>query len=321
MTPERDDSHEEWTDGPISYLPEPVNVKPDCTYAYTQLAENPMRVLQIKGLRKAHDSRSRIVVADMQVIGIDVEKAESQAEYAALSYVWNGGKANGAQDYLQVNETFTEITTNLADALVRFALEGNPQVVWADAVCIDQRDPKEKGQQIHMMKTVFAAATKVIAWLGKPTYKNEHTAVKSMWDLVTRCAADPDKYFRAEDVAELAKWNQMAICCMEDSLWFSRVWTLQECVVGNNVTLQYGEAKLSVEAFWLVHPKETCAFKGPSSIQELFSIMDKYRDSSYLELYELLTRTLDREATLPKDKVLGLLGLHTGPKLIESDYT
>lgn len=42
-----------------------------------------------------------------------------------------------------------------------------PEYLWVDAICIDQKNLREKESQVSMMDSVFGGAEKVVVWLGK----------------------------------------------------------------------------------------------------------------------------------------------------------
>jgi hypothetical protein len=46
--------------------------------------------------------------------------------------------------------------------------EGEPVIIWADALCINQSDDGEKTSQVGLMRDIYRDAKEVIAWLGYP---------------------------------------------------------------------------------------------------------------------------------------------------------
>ncbi|KAF2106705.1 heterokaryon incompatibility, partial [Lophiotrema nucula] len=43
------------------------------------------------------------------------------------------------------------------------------QLLWIDAMCINQHDNTEKGTQVQMMRDIYMKASRVVVWLGKAT--------------------------------------------------------------------------------------------------------------------------------------------------------
>src|ERR1700761_9545358 len=64
--------------------------------------------------------------------------------YRALSYVW--GDENEVTPIL-VNGIVIQVTTNLASALRHIRDKTTEVVLWADAVCINQKDLEERKEQ------------------------------------------------------------------------------------------------------------------------------------------------------------------------------
>ena len=57
------------------------------------------------------------------------------------------------------------ITRSLATVLQALRLLASPRVLWADTVCINQDDEKEKSKQIPLMRDYYATAKSVPVWL------------------------------------------------------------------------------------------------------------------------------------------------------------
>jgi len=90
------------------------------------------------------------------------------------SYASNGGSAStpapALKDMKFISERPYRGTKNLRDALVGLALAPGLELggcwVWADAICIDQEDMKEKVVQVGMMGEIYERAEGVVVWLG-----------------------------------------------------------------------------------------------------------------------------------------------------------
>ena len=88
---------------------------------------------------------------------------ESGPSYEAISYTWGD---TAAREDLVCDNRLLSVTRNLADALRRIRLMESVRTVWADAVCIDQNNIDERGQQVSMMRRIYGRASRVLIWLG-----------------------------------------------------------------------------------------------------------------------------------------------------------
>ena len=95
---------------------------------------------------------------------------ESSRGFAALSYVW--GDVEPAQT-IYMNGLPRTITPNLAVALRHLRDPRNTLRIWIDALCINQADRDERGQQVSQMGDIYRQAERVLVWLG-PEAENSH---------------------------------------------------------------------------------------------------------------------------------------------------
>jgi len=59
------------------------------------------------------------------------------------------------------------ITKNLHEALQSLRNPRSPCVVWADAICIDQSNIQERGQQVLFMREIYSASAMTLVYLGE----------------------------------------------------------------------------------------------------------------------------------------------------------
>jgi hypothetical protein len=74
--------------------------------------------------------------------------SDAPEDYIALSYVW------GVPEYewpLLSPQGTLYLTRNLEEALKRLRIPQNSISLWADAVCINQEDTRERGHQVALM--------------------------------------------------------------------------------------------------------------------------------------------------------------------------
>jgi hypothetical protein len=55
-----------------------------------------------------------------------------------------------------------------------------PRVMWIDAVCINQNDLEERGDQVQIMALIYAYAAKVTVWLGEEA-DGSNEAMQEIW--------------------------------------------------------------------------------------------------------------------------------------------
>ncbi|KAG6362722.1 hypothetical protein INS49_007815 [Diaporthe citri] len=91
--------------------------------------------------------------------------------YAALSYVW--GQATDPEE-IQVDGRAFQATPSLARALryvprhwqTKYPGRALAELrLWADAVCINQRDLEERSRQVRLMGDIFSGAELVVCWM------------------------------------------------------------------------------------------------------------------------------------------------------------
>ena len=87
-------------------------------------------------------------------------------DYVALSYCWGDARMTRV---IIVNGCRLDVTANLEAALRQ--LRDSHCIkqgfkIWADAICIDQSNLEERGQQVGRMRDVYSLAWHVVVWLG-----------------------------------------------------------------------------------------------------------------------------------------------------------
>jgi hypothetical protein len=87
---------------------------------------------------------------------------ETDLVYDALSYMWGDPSPTGR--IVLDGEAFP-VTGSLENALRHVRLRDSVRYLWADAVCINQRDIKERGNQVHLMKEVYSWSKIVRVWI------------------------------------------------------------------------------------------------------------------------------------------------------------
>ncbi len=159
--------------------------------------------------------------------------------YVALSYTW-GSSENSKSIFL--NSMPFQIRENLWSFLWHLRSEENSQMLWADAICINQNDVQEKNFQVTLMGQIYERAEAVYAWLsGKSkTFDNAFEFLNVITDAVT-------EWPRA------ARWKSM---CKQNDRWLKllhtfslpywrRMWIVQEVILNSYLWIHYGWKKIN----------------------------------------------------------------------------
>lgn len=147
---------------------------------------------------------------------LDVVSMDDRPQYEALSYVW--GK-DLAPTPMAIDNINMEITQNLDAALRYLRHHDKARVLWVDAICIDQTNFDERAEQVRQMRDIYYFSSTVVVWLGPPTSDS---------DIAMDSIADFKKdYWQTLDF----QIQFMDILCRP---WFTRIWVVQEFVLGQN---------------------------------------------------------------------------------------
>ncbi|KAG8666677.1 hypothetical protein FPOAC2_11792 [Fusarium poae] len=201
--------------------------------------------------------------------------------YEALSYTWGGGmvphklrvEANREHHMISVSQ-------NLYSALFSLRQATSSRLLWVDAICINQEDMIEKGQQVRMMKTIYSIAHRVVVWLGDdnsyfvdgikrspPASEGFSSVCTIVNDWLNRNGEKEIKaaYYKILDngvsimrsgkTSNSETSNSYEEFCYHHSSalklfgrrWFSRVWVFQEAVLARSAIVQLGPYQIEWE--------------------------------------------------------------------------
>jgi hypothetical protein len=163
--------------GPTPYSSEVSRRLPQYAANAAPLNAHPLNITSFKGDGKYHylplnhkndEIRLLRLLPGEKLAGelVTVSLAEFP-RFVALSYAW-GDRSERERIYL--DRGWLYVTTNLAAALrngiiLNMIEESDLKAIWADAICINQDDNNEKGQQVMRMRQIYMQA-KTVIWLG-----------------------------------------------------------------------------------------------------------------------------------------------------------
>ncbi|KAF4633144.1 hypothetical protein G7Y89_g4978 [Cudoniella acicularis] len=255
----------------------------------------------------------------------------SPQTYEAISYVWGNYELS---ETIECNSKSLRITKSLESALRRIRLTDQSRLVWADAICIDQENLDERGQQVKLMQQVYSHAVRVLVWLGN--HNNEK--IKTAIDLADRISRLASKEVGNVDIPSPKNVQWLALADLFDCNWFWRLWVIQEITSAPTGLLLWGDheipwQKVGLTAAWLratgYEVFHHSPMTGVFNAYLMYGITEEGRQgiktTSFLGLMSL---TRQFHSTDLRDRVYAILGLpHTdrdaedGSKSIEPDYT
>ncbi|CBX97652.1 hypothetical protein LEMA_P090610.1 [Plenodomus lingam JN3] len=219
---------------------------------------------------------------------------EPRTPYECLSYTW--GSATQAHQKLYIWQKHTtaggerlslqylNVRTNLMTALQHLRHHDLPRVLWIDAVCIDQTNLTEKGQEVARMGQIYNKASRVVVWLGPEDESTPlaldiiqriSTGVELTWDHrgINRTLPGSEAQVleqRPEDSA-LSPEHWMALSRFLRRPWFSRLWIRQEVQLASEVRVLCGKKEVD----W-------------GSLEKMSVFVEHKMDRKYIGVQEIL---------------------------------
>jgi hypothetical protein len=92
------------------------------------------------------------------------------------------------------------------------------RILWIDAICIDQENLKERGQQVRLMAGIYTKASRVLVWLGETADNSDQALLE-----IVRIAAENEPLDSVND-----RTTQEAILALLKRSWFQRIWVSKE---------------------------------------------------------------------------------------------
>lgn len=90
--------------------------------------------------------------------------------------------------------------------------------MWIDAICINQEDLGERSSQVSFMTNIYAAAARVVVWLGKDD--NEDQSCFPLFSTIARHRQQNE--LMEQSLRQLD--DNDSFKNLLQSPWFSRVW-------------------------------------------------------------------------------------------------
>lgn len=296
-----------------------------CRHSYGQLNSDPaLKSIRLIELLPAERDCSTIRI-HLRTASLNDENRE---RYEAISYCW--GDLKDTMPVFCMGENPIWVTRSLWIALRRIRLKDRIRLLWADAICINQKDNDEKAWQVAMMTDIYKSADQVLIWLGEKA--DESHLLASFIPRLLHAKSLKDAARDQRDLYELRKEDYdayrlptkldrryLAFLRLLNRPWFRRVWIIQELALAKTALVQCGEWSISWKSFysaWTFIASIAGAmapfFVGhatSSSLSALGVTVAQMSRGSWQPLLQLLYRHRPALATNPRDKIFALAGI------------
>lgn len=256
---------------------------------------------------------------------------EPLLQFVAVSYTWGTGTETQP---ITINDSIASVPESTDSALrylhltFDYCIEVNNEPytpVWIDAICINQQDLPERSDQVKLMGDIYSKAELVCIWLGTDHTNDASIAVQSFQTFLEH-ATDEQGQLKLSDTKRLTKAlekispeESKALDSFYASPWFTRMWIIQEAILAKNAVCVRGIYCIDLRlVIWLpavfdhlrilLHPTES-NLAGLQGRRNAAALAQLSLPSASRALSALLELTGSFDATNPRDKIYGFLGL------------
>lgn len=285
---------------------------------------------EIRLIKLHQGSRDQGLRCTLETVSLD-----DQPAFHALSYAWG---SDTEKCRIDINGHEVPVSSTLATVLQNlrshhhdsFELHSLP--LWVDAICINQADPAERAQQVRLMGRIYRQASRVLPWIGEGDKYSDY-ALDRMNDATFRAlCSELETSSRTPNLDEV-RVKIIMDRNIEKRRYWKRVWTVQEVVLATEDPIivcgsrrlplsWYTECQMvlpanqssypSLALGWAAIQKEVpwhhdYTIFGCSISHDLMRLL--YQNSGAILLGEALAVTADLDATDPRDRIYGIMGL------------
>jgi len=202
-----------------------------CIYRELDCTKNEIRLLVVR----AGSSNGTKIKCDIRYISL---KETPVASYETVSYAWGDPTK---RDTIILNGSEVDVPASSAAVLRRMRDSKDDRLLWIDAVCINQKNVSERGQQVALMAEIYGKTTTNLIWLGEPsdavTASRAHRAVIKVWK-DAQASTDGFRVFGQTvfdrstgayrkipgEIPGIGHWHHDALVSYFESSWFTRLW-------------------------------------------------------------------------------------------------
>ncbi|KAI0443168.1 heterokaryon incompatibility protein-domain-containing protein [Xylaria telfairii] len=322
-----------YTRMPPSALFIPKVVETAKPHAYERLPPGHARFL-----RRVPQANENELIFDF--ISLPISDTECEEKYIAISYCWGALPADQALGL--IDGSTIPVTARVVHILQEIIYRARCNVIWIDAICINQQDPIEKSGQISLMTGIYRSAESVEIWLDTGP-----SSMRVIGETILSRNVSPNAIFRAgilrprDAYSAFPPYTDSEIIELMWSPWFERAWVIQEYCYSKVPKFHYRGISITILflkrvfewgrdlAFTRLEDGDgsRCEVLIPPMIRHYALLRDRrtLTAQSVLRpnpLEDILGEFFHCKATDPHDKVIAFLGMANGKWLdtITIDY-
>lgn len=176
-------------------------------------------------------------------------------EYSAVSYEW--GDPTAPRQEILINGKIFSIQQSLYSFLHSLvAQDCTEELLWIDALCIDQQNSREKNHQVVQMGQIYRSAATVLIWLGPAAdesdrvfdyvehlpvpVRHESSSVASFRELTQADWYTANSNMYEASCSGASSWLPAAVEAICNRTYWTRRWVLQEVLLARNPVLFCG---------------------------------------------------------------------------------
>jgi hypothetical protein len=245
-----------------------------------------------------------------------------QPKFTALSYEW--GNPESRRYDIEISRQPFSVQENLWHALIHLRSPIQKQILWIDAICINQNDIRERNHHVGIMGQVYSTAEEVKVWLGRGLPR-DRLYISDTFALLNSIRSNPELYCpstvwkcgfskaNCTTADEELSWHgeikgakEVLEKILSASYW-KRIWIVQEYVLARKLLIHHGYNSISGEVFDLAL-NHLYYWRGNTPAPAM--VVSRHRTArAALPLANLIRIYHDSLSTDPRDKVYALLGL------------
>lgn len=253
-------------------------------------------------------------------------------QYETISYCW-GDKSRTS--YIILEGCIFDVPESAQSALRRMRHPDRDRRLWIDAVCINQKDPEERGHQVALMYDVYRNTTMNLIWLGDEPDETAQHAITAIQSVIWQIRRETDDYVKFKrlmyDDRDFPQYSEPPLIIdfeLQPLLelfarpWFRRLWVVQEAALAPGNTCHYGSLRIDFldvlrAAQWLYYQSYTLVpfdldeQQGIRNAAQIWAFTEtEVSSSKHRDMLDLLSSFHGLDALDSRDHVYALLGLH-----------